>query len=111
MRRCSGRSTRAGSQPTRGAPSRNRTNALRIFDFDYLLISAHPADRSTWLERRVVERARARFAPPITHVVVDLRAGLADTPGAQGPRLRSDLNRRPAPIAPGNIPRLALWAS
>ena len=58
-------------------------DALRIFDPDHLLISTHPADRSTWLERRVVERARARFAPPITHVVVDLRAGFAETPSAQ----------------------------
>jgi GABA permease len=58
-------------------------DALRVFDADHLLISTHPADRSTWLERRVVERARARFAPPVTHVVVDLRAGLAETPGAQ----------------------------
>ncbi len=58
-------------------------DALRIFDADHLLISTHPVDRSTWLERRVVERARARFAPPITHVIVDLRAGLAQTPAAQ----------------------------
>ena len=36
------------------------------------IISTHPPGRSNWLERDVVERARERFALPVSHVVVDL---------------------------------------
>jgi hypothetical protein len=47
-------------------------DALRTFGADEIIISTHPEGRSHWLERGVVEAARARFSPPITHVVVDL---------------------------------------
>jgi nucleotide-binding universal stress UspA family protein len=47
-------------------------DALRTFGADELIISTHPEGRSHWLERRVVETARERFAVPVTHVVVDL---------------------------------------
>jgi hypothetical protein len=47
---------------------------LHIFGADEIVISTHPEGRSHWLERGVVERARERFAVPITHVVVDLEA-------------------------------------
>jgi GABA permease len=59
-------------------------DALRLFAPDHLLISTHPASRSTWLERRVVERACARFALPISHVIVDLNApdGVAEPSSA-----------------------------
>jgi hypothetical protein len=49
-------------------------DALRTFAPDELIISTHPAERSHWLERGVVEGARERFALPVTHVVVDLAA-------------------------------------
>jgi hypothetical protein len=49
-------------------------DALRTFGPDEVIISTHPEGRSHWLERGVVRNARARFAVPITHVVVDLEA-------------------------------------
>ena len=49
-------------------------DALRTFQPDELVISTHPEGRSKWLERGVVDRARERFALPLTHVVVDLDA-------------------------------------
>jgi nucleotide-binding universal stress UspA family protein len=49
-------------------------DGLRLFDADEIVISTHPEGRSHWLEKGVVQQARARFAVPITHVVVDLEA-------------------------------------
>jgi hypothetical protein len=49
-------------------------DALRTFGADEVIISTHPEGRSHWLERGLVESARARFEVPITHVVVDLEA-------------------------------------
>ena len=53
-------------------PVQAMEDALRVFVADEVIISTHPYGRSNWLERGVVERARERFALPITHVVVDL---------------------------------------
>ena len=47
-------------------------DALRTFGADEIIISTHPEGRSHWLKSGVVNEARARFAVPITHVVVDL---------------------------------------
>jgi hypothetical protein len=44
-------------------------DALRIFAADEMIISTHPPDRSNWLERDVVARARRRFSVPIEHVL------------------------------------------
>jgi hypothetical protein len=55
-----------------GEPVQAIEDALRTFGADEIIISTHPEGRSNWLERGVVERARERFATPITHVVVDL---------------------------------------
>ena len=55
-----------------GDPLQAIEDAVRTFQPDELVISTHPEGRSHWLERGVVERARERFAIPITHVVVDL---------------------------------------
>jgi membrane protein implicated in regulation of membrane protease activity len=55
-----------------GDPLQAVEDALRTFGADEIIISTHPEGRSNWLERGVVERARERFAVPITHVVVDL---------------------------------------
>ena len=47
-------------------------DAVRTFGPDEIILSTHPPGQSNWLERGVVDRARARFSVPITHVVVDL---------------------------------------
>jgi hypothetical protein len=52
-------------------------DALRSFPADEIIISTHPPERSRWLERGVVERARREIDLPITHVVVDLEAEAA----------------------------------
>ena len=49
-------------------------DALRKFPADELIISTHPPERSRWLERGVVERARDGVELPVTHIVVDLEA-------------------------------------
>src|SRR5665213_171162 len=55
-----------------GDPIQAIEDAVRTFQPDELIISTHPAGRSNWLERGVVEKARERFDLPVTHVVVDL---------------------------------------
>jgi GABA permease len=57
-----------------GDPIQAIEDALRTFRPDELIVSTHPEGRSHWLERGVVEKARERFALPLTHVVVDLDA-------------------------------------
>jgi hypothetical protein len=49
-------------------------DSLRTFPADEIVISTHPPERSRWLERGVVERAREEIDLPVAHVVVDLRA-------------------------------------
>jgi hypothetical protein len=61
-----------------GDPVQAMEDALRTFGADEIIISTHPPGRSNWLERGVVERARERFAVPITHIVVDLEAERED---------------------------------
>jgi hypothetical protein len=46
-------------------------DALRTFAADEVIISTHPRERSTWLEKDVIERAQRELSIPITHVVVD----------------------------------------
>jgi GABA permease len=57
-----------------GDPIQAIEDAVRTFRPDELIVSTHPEGRSHWLERGVVEKARERFALPLTHVVVDLDA-------------------------------------
>jgi hypothetical protein len=57
-----------------GDPLQAIEDAVRTFRPDELIVSTHPAGRSNWLERGVVEKARERFALPLTHVIVDLDA-------------------------------------
>jgi hypothetical protein len=52
-------------------------DALRTFPADEVIISTHPPDRSRWLERGVVRRARDDVELPVTHVVVDLETEAA----------------------------------
>ena len=53
-------------------PVQSIADALRTFGADEVIISTHPEGRSNWLERGVIDTARARFAVPITHVVTDI---------------------------------------
>lgn len=46
-------------------------DALRAFAADEIMIWTHTPDRSPWLERGIVQRAREEVGLPITHVVVD----------------------------------------
>src|SRR5215218_4657640 len=55
-------------------PNASLEDALRDFAADEVVISTHPPDRSRWLERGVVARARQEVPLPVTHVVVDLEA-------------------------------------
>ena len=55
-------------------PNASIEDALREFPADEVVISTHPAARSRWLERGVVERARRDVPLPVTHVIVDLDA-------------------------------------
>jgi hypothetical protein len=57
-----------------GDPLQAIEDALRTFGADQIVISTHPEGRSHWLERGVVDKAKERFAVPISHVVVDLEA-------------------------------------
>ena len=57
-----------------GDPVQAIEDALRTFGADEIILSTHPPERSRWLEKGVVDRARQRFAVPITHVVTDLTA-------------------------------------
>jgi hypothetical protein len=57
-----------------GDPIQAIEDALRTFRPDELIVSTHPEGRSHWLERGVVDKARERFALPLTHVVVDLES-------------------------------------
>jgi len=57
-----------------GDPLQAMEDALRTFGADEIVISTHPEGKSHWLERGVVQKARERFAVPITHVVTDLAA-------------------------------------
>jgi hypothetical protein len=59
-------------------PNASLEDALRDFPADEVVISTHPPERSRWLERGVVTRAREEVPLPITHVVVDLETEAGD---------------------------------
>ena len=62
-------------------PVQAMEDGLRRFPANEVIISTHPRGRSNWLERDVVERARARSDIEVTHVVVDLdREGVGPAP-------------------------------
>ncbi len=64
-------------------PLRAIDDSLRTFAPDEIVISTHPAGRSNWLERGIVESARERFDVPVIHVVVDLSASPAQVEAAE----------------------------
>lgn len=57
-----------------GDPLQALEDALRDFAADAIVISTHAEGRSHWLERGVVDAARARFDVPVTHVIGDAPA-------------------------------------
>src|SRR5689334_9706529 len=61
-----------------GDPLQAIEDAIRTFQPDELIISTHPAGRSHWLERGLVDRARERFHTSLVHVVVDCDADRTD---------------------------------
>jgi GABA permease len=44
-------------------------DALAEFPATEIVIATHPPGQSHWLERRLIDKARVRFALPIAHVV------------------------------------------
>jgi hypothetical protein len=44
-------------------------DALATFPAKEIVIATHPPGQSHWLERRLIEKATARFPVPITHLV------------------------------------------
>ena len=46
-------------------------DALCEFPADEIVLATHPEGRSNWLARNIVTRARARFAQPVHHLIVD----------------------------------------
>jgi hypothetical protein len=48
-------------------------DSLRTFGADEIIISTHPPERSNWLERGVVDKARERFPVPVRHVIGEQR--------------------------------------
>jgi GABA permease len=44
-------------------------DALARFPADTIVISTHPAERSRWLKKDLVEQARKKFARPVVHIV------------------------------------------
>jgi len=69
-----------------GEPLQALDDAFRTFGPHEVVISTHVPERSIWLERDVVFRARNRYDVPITHLVVDLGVGLRHV---DAPRRRS----------------------
>lgn len=49
-------------------------DALMDFDADLIVISTHPAERSSWLHGDIVEKARRKFGRPVVHVVSHVAA-------------------------------------
>jgi len=63
------------------------TDALVDFPADEVVIATHPPDRSHWMEKRLIERAREALAHPVHHVVSEY--GLEDEDHAAEPAVRA----------------------
>jgi GNAT superfamily N-acetyltransferase len=72
LKRLKGVGIRATGQIGDGDPLQAIDDALSVFPADEIIIATHPEARSHWLARDLVGRARARFAQPVMHIVVDL---------------------------------------
>jgi hypothetical protein len=54
------------------------TDALEEFGAEEIIVSTHPATRSGWLRKGLVDRVRDEIGLPVEHVVVDLDADRAE---------------------------------
>jgi hypothetical protein len=84
-------------------------DALLTFPADEILVVTHDEQHAHWLEGDLFERAKERFEPPLTHVVVEGEGAAAHAretehagPGTEGPR-EAEIEGRS-----GNIPRLSV---
>lgn len=85
-------------------------DALQVFDADEILLLTHGAEDARWLEADAFERARHKFEPPITHIVVERAEGGARhvagveqaPPGAEPPPGREVEGRS------GNVPPVSI---
>lgn len=80
---------RVNGQLGDGDPLQALDDAARVFRPHEIVIGTLPPERSRWLERDVVTKARARHDLPVTHLVIDI-AGLTS----------ADAPPRPAAAAP-----------
>lgn len=79
-------------------------DAVREYRIDEIIISTHPATRSGWMRRDLVERVEDATGLPVLHVVVDLDADRDETTHtlvvanqtARGRPLFEELRRRAA---------------
>lgn len=62
-------------------------DAIRIHQPTHVLIATHTPERSQWLERKLVERAKAMTDLPVEHVVADLEAEARVGQSAHPPEL------------------------
>jgi GABA permease len=44
-------------------------DALLHFDADLIVISTHPPERSRWLRKDIVGKARQKYSLPVRHVI------------------------------------------
>lgn len=54
-------------------------DAVREYAIDEIIVSTHPATRSGWLRRDLIERVQDATGLPVQHVVVDLDADREET--------------------------------
>jgi GNAT superfamily N-acetyltransferase len=80
-----------------GDPMQAIADALEVFAADEIIIATHPEARSHWLAHDLVARARARFGPPVLHIVVDLEQHQEYVAPEPAPRIVRD---------PANAPTL-----
>jgi hypothetical protein len=78
-------------------------DALRRFPADEVLIATHPPGRSKWLERDVVEKARADVSVPVTHAVIDMEQGGVVTEIEQLP---ASADEESATVTAYDLPRM-----
>lgn len=79
-------------------------DAVREYAIDEVIVSTHPATRSGWLRRDLIERVQEATGLPVRHVVVDLDADRAEATQtlvianktAGGEPLFAELKRRAA---------------
>lgn len=72
LKRLAAAGIRASGEIGDADPLQAIADALTAFAADEIIIATHPEGRSHWLARDLVARARARFAQPVLHIVVDV---------------------------------------